>query len=332
MTAQTSKGKISPQAWLFLGPELGEKQAAIDEIRKKLIPNGELEETVYYAGDAAVSQIVSNMMNGSLFADQRLFFIKCAESFKKKDELDLLASYLASPADDTYLILVSEETSVSKVLENKISPANKRIFWELLDSRKTQWVTSFFRQEGYRISSDGIDTVLELVANNTAALKQECSRLLLFLDKEKEISGDDVEKWLSHTREESAFTLFTRIAAGDLNRSLESIRTLIAAKESFPAIFAALASCFRKLIAYLHLKEAGITDETEYRKIGVSAPGAKRDYSAAAGRYNLITAETCLTLTAAYDLLLRSANTYPEHILMDQFLYKIHALGEKNKK
>ena len=319
------------QAWLFLGPEIGEKQAAIDEIRKRISPNGELEETVYYAGDISVSQIVSNMMNGSLFADQRLFFIKCAEGLKNKDELDLLASYLASPAENTYLILISEETDVSKVLENKISPANKRIFWELLDSRKTQWVISFFRQEGYRISPGGIDTVLELVENNTAALKQECSRLILFLDKKKEITGEDVDKWLSHTREESALTLFTRIAAGDLSRSIESIRTLIAAKESFPAIFASLATCFRKLIAYLTLREAGITDDMEYRKIGVSAPGAKRDYSAAAGRYNLTTAETCLTLATSYDLLLRSANTFPEHILMDQFLYRIHALGNRGR-
>ena len=319
------------QSWLFLGPEIGEKQAAIDEIRKKISPNGGLEETVYYAGDITISQLVSNMLNGSLFAEQRLFFIKCVESIKKKDELDLLASYLASPADDTYLILISEETAVSKVLENKISPSNKRIFWELLDSRKTQWVASFFRQEGYRISPGGIDTVLELVENNTAALKQECSRLILFLDKNKEITGEDVEKWLSHTREESPFTLFTRIAAGDLSRSLESIRTLIAAKESFPAIFAALSSCFRKLKSYLALKEAGITEEMEYRKIGVSAPGAKRDYSAAASRYTMAAAETCIALTAEYDLRLRSANTFPDHILADQFLYRIHALGGRGR-
>ena len=316
------------QCWLFLGPEIGEKQNAVDEIRKKLAASGELEETVYYAGDTAISVIVSNMMNGSLFADRRLFFIKCAESLKKKEELDLLAAYIASPAEDTYLILISEETSVSRLIEKEIAPANKRIFWELLDSRKTQWVMSFFKQEGYRIGPEGIDTILELVENNTAALKQECSRLILFLDKTKEITAEDAEKWLSHTREESAFTLFTRIAAGDLSRSLESVRVLLAAKESPVAIFAALASCFRKLMSYLSLKEAGINDEGEYRKIGVSSPGAKRDYAAAGGRYNSFSAESCLSLTAEYDLLLRAANTYPEQILMDQYLYKIHSLAK----
>ena len=315
------------QCWLFLGPEIGEKQSAIDEIREKFPPQG-LEETVYYAGDITLSAIISNMMNGSLFADNRLFFIKCAENLKKKEETELLASYISSPAEDTYLILISEETSISRVIEKEIPASNKRIFWELFDNKKTQWVTSFFNREGFRISNEGVETILELVENNTAALKQECSRLILFLDKNKEISGEDAEKWLSHTREESPFTLFTRIAAGDLSRSLESMRVLLAAKESPVAIFAALASCFRKLISYLALKEAGINGDFEFRKIGVSSPGAKRDYGAAARLYNSYSAESCLTLTIEYDLLLRAAGTFPEQILMDQYLYKIHTLAK----
>jgi len=312
------------QAWLFSGPEIGEKQAAIEEIRKKL---PQAEETVYYAGDTSVHIMVSEMMNGSLFADSRLFLIKSAELIKKKEDIDLLSSYLANPQDNTHLILISEETGIAKGLEKGIPPANKRIFWELLDSRKYEWVVNFFRKEGFKIVPEGIETILELVENNTAALRQELSRLILFLDKSKVITAADVEKWLSHTREESALTLFSRIAAGDFSRSLESMRILIAAKEAPPAIFAALASYFRKLVSYLSLKEAGITDEFEYKKIGVSSPGAKRDYAAAGRRYNSGAAESCLALTAEYDFLLRSAGTYPKQILLDEYLYKIHSLA-----
>jgi len=267
------------------------------------------------------------MRNGSLFAASRLFLIKSAELIKKKEDIDLLSSYLANPSDSTYLILISEETSIARGLEKEILPANKRIFWELLDSEKSEWVAAFFRKEGFRISAEGVETILELVENNTSALRQECSRLMLFLDKNREITGEEAEKWLSHTREESAFTLFSRIASGDFARSLESVRILIAAKEAPPAIFAALASCFRKLIAYLSLKETGVTNEWEYKKIGVSSPGAKRDYASAGRRYNLSAAESCLALTTEYDFLLRSAGTFPEEILLDEYLYKIHSLA-----
>jgi len=324
-------GDSTFQAWLFLGPEIGEKQAAIDEIRKKLsasgklLSDGKLEETVYYAGETPVPVMVSNILNGSLFADLRLFHIKCAEVIKKKEDVDLLSSCLASLPGDATIILISEETGVAAGLEKIIPKANKRIFWEISDSRKSEWVETFFRNEGFKISTEGVETILELVENNTAALRQECSRLALFLDKNKEITGEEAEKWLSHTREESVFTLFSRIAAGDLSRSLESARMLLEAKVAPPAIFAVLASCFRKLVSYIALKEARIYDEAEYRKIGIFSPGAKRDYAAAATRYDSAGAESCLALTVEYDFALRSALSFPEQILMDKYLFKIHS-------
>jgi DNA polymerase-3 subunit delta len=313
-------------SWLFLGPEIGEKQTAIDQIRKNLLQRGELEETAYYAGETAVPVMVSAMRNGSLFAESQLFCVKCAEGIKKKEDIDLLSSCLESQADNTFVILISEETSIARALEKVIPPANKRIFWELSDTRKAEWVETFFRREGFKIRKEGIETILELVENNTEALKRECSRLTVFLNKDKEITGEEAEKWLSHTREESAFTLFSRIAAGDFSRSLESARMLLAAKESPPAIFAALASCYRKLIGYLAIKESG-GGEDDYRKIGVSSPGAKRDYAAAGKRYNSAGAEACLALTAEYDMLFRSSLSFPEQILMDRYLLKIHSFG-----
>jgi DNA polymerase-3 subunit delta len=317
--------------WLFLGPEIGEKQDAIDGIRKNLAVEtgpaaGPVEETVFYAGDTPVTDMVSALRNGSLFADKRIFFVKNAEAIKKKEELELLAPYLASPGEGTFLIFLSEETRLD-ALEKAAPSSEKRVFYELAENRKAGWVAGFFKDSGCRINDDGVQTILELVENNTEALKRECSRLIIFLGKDREITGEDVEKWLSHTREESAFTLFSRIAEGDFSRSLESLRTLLAAKIRPPAIFAGLAWCFKTLKAYLALTEAGVRDEWEFRKIKVSTPRARRDYAAASGRYDPAAAETCVALTAEYDYLTRSAESFPEEILMEQYLYKIYRLA-----
>ena len=315
---------------IFLGPELGEKEAAVREIQKELASGGvEPERTVYYAGETPVSDMVSALRNGSLFADTRIFFIKNAGVIKKKDDLELLASYMASPQEHTVLILTAEETGISKILEKAAPPGARRVFYELSDSRKAEWTAAFFRNKGFRISAGGVQTILELVENNTQALERECSRLTLFLDRDREISAGEAEKWLSHTRNESAFTLFSRIAAGDLSRSLESLRTLLGAKESPQAILAGLAWCFRKLRDYLALSEAGVRDEWEYKKIGVTSPQARRDYAEAGRRYNAEGADSCLALTAQYDVLVRSASTFPEQILLDQYLCKIHSLAAR---
>jgi DNA polymerase-3 subunit delta len=100
----------------------------------------------------------------------------------------------------------------------------------------------------------------------------------------------------------------------------------LAAKEAPPAIFAGLSFCFRKLINYLTLTEAGNAGDHEFRKIGVSSPGAKRDYAAAARRYNVSGVESCLALTVEYDLRLRASLSFPEQILFEQYLYKIFSL------
>jgi len=312
----------SPKSCYFLlGPELGEKQTALNGLRIK-----GAEETVYYAGETPVGVIVSDLQNGSLFAESRLFIIKNSENIKKKEDIDLLTSYMASPMDNTTLVLLSDENSIAKGFEKAASTTVKQVFYELSDRKKNEWVRDFFEKEGFRVNDEGIDTILELVENNTEALRQECSRLTLFLPKDETIGSAEIWKWLSHTREESAFTLFTRIASGDYSRSLECLRTLLAAKVEPQAILSGLLWCFRKLRDYIALSESGVTDEWEFKKIGVSAPGARRDYSAASRIYDSFGTETCISLIAEYDHMIRSSSSFPRHILMDEFLYKVHFL------
>ena len=71
-------------AYIFLGPELGKKQDAIDAIRKKL-PGA--EETVFYAGETPLGDIAATIENHSLFAEARIFLVKNAEQIKKKTKL-----------------------------------------------------------------------------------------------------------------------------------------------------------------------------------------------------------------------------------------------------
>jgi DNA polymerase-3 subunit delta len=311
-------------AYIFLGPELGKKQDALDTVRKKF---AEAEETVFYAGETSCSAIAAVIQNHSLFAQTRLILVKNAEQIKKKDDIEILVSCIKTLEDGTALILLSDELRLAAGLDDAVPKTNRQIFYELFEREKTEWLRSFFRREGFTIDSDGIDTILEMVENNTEALGRECSRLILFLPRDKPVRAADVERWLSHSREESAFTLFSRIAAGDLSKALESLRTLLAAKESSQSILAGLAWCFRKLAGYLALLETGQPGNFELKKIGLSSPKARDDYSAAARRYNIAAAEACLALTAEYDVLLRSPVAALEDILMDRYILALYNAG-----
>jgi DNA polymerase-3 subunit delta len=182
-------------------------------------------------------------------------------------------------------------------------------------------VASFFRREGCPIDESGISTILEMVENNTDALRRECSRLILFLGKDRTITGKDAEDCLSHTREESAFTLFACLARGKLSRSLEIMRALLGANESSMRILAALVWCFRKFRDYLALAASGNSSDWELKKIGLGSLKVRSDYIEAAKRWP--GAGGPLALLGEYEYLLRSSGAALEELLLDKLIYSL---------
>jgi DNA polymerase-3 subunit delta len=310
----------APAAYIFLGPELGKKQEAVDSVKSKF-PNA--EAYVFYAGESSAGAIADTLQNRGLFSETRLVIVKNAELLKKKDEAELLVSCIRALEDGSALILISDEIKLAAGLEDAVSKENRQVFYELFEREKAEWLRQFFAREGFSIDRDGVDTILEMVENNTAALSRECARLATFLPSGRPVSAEAVEKWLSHNREESAFTLFSRIARGELSKALETLDALLAAKESGPGILAGLAWCFRKLGDYLALLEAGDVNNFELKKIGLSAPKARDDYASAVRRFNAAAVERCLALTAEYDILLRSPVAALEQILMSRYILAV---------
>ena len=331
---QKGKSKaVQCGVFIFLGTEIGKKQDAVDEIRKKLSGKA-FEETVFYAGETPAAKIADEVLNRSLFADHHLFIVKNADQIKKKEEISLIESCIKAGDSGFTIIFLSDEFKLAAGLDNLAAGENRKVFYEMFENEKNEWVRSFFRREGRSIDQSGIDAILEMVENNTDALRRECSRLLLFLPTGRSVQVQDVEQWLSHSREESAFTLFSRIASGDLSKSIESLHTLLAAKETAPGILAGLAWCFRKLRSYLILLESsggGQPNSFEMKKIGLSSPKAKDDYNAAACRYNIHAVDACLSLTAEYDLLTRASGGLFEQTLMDVYVVKIFSQKTVNR-
>jgi DNA polymerase-3 subunit delta len=343
MSASKSSAPARGGAYVFLGPEIGKKQDEMGQIKKKLSASvatgddgatGAYEETVFYAGETPITNIVNTIQNHSLFASSRLFIIKNAEQIKKKDEIAAVASCMkeleagdgASQRDGASqcdaMILVSDEFKIAAGLENACPKENRRVFYEMFEREKSAWVRSFFQRAGLGIDPSGVDAILEMVENNTDAMQRECSKLVFFLPKDRPANAQDVEQWLSHSREESAFTLFSRIAAGDCSKAIESLHTLLGAKESPIGILAGLAWCFRKLRDYLTLAENGEPDNFELKKIGLSSV-SKNNYALASRRYNIRDVEKCLDFTAEYDILTRASGAALEETLMDVYILKI---------
>jgi len=138
--------------WLFTGPEIGERNAAVEQLRAAAAKrSGQLDQHSLYVADVRIADVVSLLQNGSLFADARFVVLRNVEQIKKKDEIELLTAWIGESAGvtDATLVLVSDEIGVDKKLEAAIPKDQKRIFWELFENRKEQWIVDFFRKAGF---------------------------------------------------------------------------------------------------------------------------------------------------------------------------------------
>jgi DNA polymerase-3 subunit delta len=325
--------KTPAPIWLFTGPEIGERNAAVEAVRAAAAKGaGNLDSHTFYAADVRIGDVVSLLQNGSLFADARFVVIRNAELIKKKDDVEQLLAWVAEAegGSDAFLVLVSDEIGVDKKIEAAVPKDRKRVFWELFENRKEEWIESFFRKEGYQVDQEAVAAILELVENNTDALKTACSRFTLFFPAGHRVTEADVESMLAHNREESPFTLFDSLAQGDLEGALGILAKLSLSKDSSPVqTVAGLTYCFRRLADWHRLAESGAMDEFSLKKAGFTSRRAIDQYRAASRRWDAPAASRILALLESTDLSLRSSGTALQDCQMELCLYAILRKGGK---
>lgn len=313
-----------PKAVLFLGPEEGEKQQAIQEIRGHItkISGEEPEEHRRYAFDTTMAEVVDLLHGGSLFGTYTLVWYRSVELIRTKDDIRRLKEYLKEPAPNATLILETPEIRVDRGLEQAVGSGNKRIFWEMFDSQKQGWVTAYVRRHGGQIDPEAAELLLELVPNNTLEMGHELDRLMAFVGRR--IAADDVDRYIYHGREESVFTLFDSVVEGDLERSLEIATKILADSEAFQLI-AGITWQFDRLSQLHALRHHGIPDAQAFdgSNLNIRSKRSQKLYAAGAKRYSGSDAIRILRTLNDFDALLRNLPVATHNGLVAQVLYSI---------
>ena len=306
--------------YLYTGPEFGKRNEAVDAVKaahKKKF--GVIDEHSFYLLETPFNEVMTILQSGTLFSDGVCVVCRNAELIKKKDDIQMIADWLENPDPSAVLILVSDEIGVDSKLEKLVPPANRKKFWEMFESDKLPWVTSYFSKNGYRIQQGAAKLILELIENNTQSLAAECSRFFVLFPKDHEITEEDVDSVLTHSREENAFSLFRELAnSADpapvrLEKGLQILQKIRLSKEnSSVMIIAGLASCFRKLQDWHRRGEAAVPQST-----------LQKQYRSAARVWSLGQSAAILAVLASTDMEIRSGGSQMEDLLLQKMLYEI---------
>lgn len=294
---------MPPQApastYILAGPETGKRETFVRELIASIASRDGAppEYSRFYAGELTSEQLVGNLQNASLFSSRRVVEYRGAEAVTGKAALSALEAYIRNPADDAVLILVTEGYSLPKAIEAAAGPANKKTFWELRDSEKPAWIRERLARDRLSAENEAIEAFLELVENETSALESDCMVLAACFPAGTRLSAEDVEAALSKSRQEDAFSLFDRMAGGDLSSALDVLDTLLADRQSEPSqIIAALVWSFRKVERLRRGSDAGLDHEELFRRERISSKTGQRKFKTAMQRYS---AEDCERIIAA---------------------------------
>lgn len=312
-----------PAVVLYVGPEEGEKRAAIESLRDS-IPGGpeEMEAYSFFAFETPASEVVTLLRNGSLFGSHLFVRYRAAEQIKRKEDLSFLEEYAAHPSEHATLILESDQVRVERKLEQIVGAGNKRIFWEMFDNQKEGWVQAYVQRQGAGIEGEAVELLLELVENNTAELRMELDRLIAFVGKE--ITVDAVERYVYHAKEESVFTLFDAIIANDFPSALEKTGKLAATVDP-GRVLGGLERQFDRLLAIHLYRQRKLPEAGLFGKQGVDmrSKRAQKSYLRAAELFPYETTRRIVMLCNEAEEALRSVPADLHYGILQQVIYSV---------
>lgn len=318
---------MSIPLWLFTGPELGERNEALNVLRKSIAKKyGPLDNHLFYATETSIATILDTLRNGSLFAEARFAVLRNAEAIKKKEDIQALTQWAeqADMAEGAFLVLISDEIGIDKKIEALTPKEHKKIFWELFENKKQDWIRRFFAQSRIGIEPEAITVLLELVENNTEALKTVCTHISLFFEQNTTLTADSIERLLAHNKEETAFTLFDALSKDNFEYALNIRQKIMLSKEASPVqLIAGLTYCFRRLRDWHILVQTGALDDFSLKKAGFTSKKAIEQYRRASSRWNEQTVYRIISLLNRTDMQIRAMGQELATVLLDACLYSI---------
>ncbi|AFG38689.1 DNA polymerase III subunit delta [Spirochaeta africana] len=311
---------------LLLGPEDGKKQEYLQALQAGLTKRlGQAPDRVtMYAGEQSIGDAVTLLRNGSLFNPHQLLLFYGAESIKSQDDLALLARYAKSPSPEGTLVLLSAETKVSRKVEGAVPKSQVKIFWELFENQKEQFIQRYLRDHGRRIEQDALLLLLETIENTTDQMRSACDLLLSLFPRDSVITEEGVDAFLFHSKQESVFTLFRAIGQRDREHSLEILHTLLELQDMKPfQIVAGVSWQLRRLLSAKERLQRGQAPADVWAELKIRGKRNQEQMLRAARAFSLPELQERLRLTAEADGALRSDRSGIHHHLMTLFVYRL---------
>ena len=300
--ADWKKGSFKPIYWLE-----GDEPFFIDQVvhfaEHKILPEAEasFNLSIFYGKDADWSSVVNACMRYPMFAEKQVVILKEAQQMR---DIEKLESYIDHPLASTIFVVSFKEKKVdgrSKLGKTLKSKGEMLTTKKMYDSQLPEWVNQMVASHKLTIAPKALHLLVDHIGNDLSRLQNEVEKLAVNLAGRKNITEDDIEKYIGVSKDFNVFELQDALGKRDLAKTIRIIHYFEANPKAAPIqmILPALYNYFSKVFMLYSLPS--ITEQSAATALGVN-PFFVKEYIATARRYDYEGIEKVLLLLHQYNL------------------------------
>jgi DNA polymerase-3 subunit delta len=300
--ADWKKGNFKPIYWLE-----GDEPFFIDQVvhyaEHKILPEAEasFNLSIFYGKDADWSSVVNACMRYPMFAEKQVVILKEAQQMR---DIEKLESYIDNPLSSTIFVVSFKEKKVdgrSKLAKTLKSKGEMLSTKKMYDSQLPEWVNQMVASHQLTITPKALHLLVDHIGNDLSRLQNEVEKLAVNLAGRKNITEDDIEKYIGVSKDFNVFELQDALGKRDLAKTIRIIHYFEANPKAAPIqmILPALYNYFSKVFMLYSLPN--ITEQSAAAALGVN-PFFVKEYIATARRYDYEGIEKVLLLLHQYNL------------------------------
>ncbi len=300
--ADWEKKKFKPVYWLE-----GEEDFFIDKVvhfaEHNILTESEagFNLIVFYGKDADWAQVFNACRRYPMFAERQVVILKEAQQMR---DIDKLEPYIENPLPSTVFVVSYKEKKVdgrsklAKLLKTKAELLSTK---KMSDSKLPEWTSELVEAKGYSMSQKAVLLLVDHIGNDLSRIDNEIEKILVNLGGRKNITEDDIEKFVGISKEYNAFELQAAMASRDLAKAMRIIQYFEANPKAAPIqlILPTLYNLFSK--TYKVFGQNSKDEKAVAANIGEN-PWFVKDYLMTARNYGYQGVESALLLLHHYNL------------------------------
>ena len=315
----------------------GEEEFYIDEVmeyaEKKILSetDAEFNLTIFYGKDANWADVLNACRRYPMFAERQVVLLKEAQQMK---DIDKLEGYIVKPSSSTVLVVSYKgKTLDGRSRISKLLKKNGEVFLskKIYDNQLPSWTNGYVQSKGYEITPRALTLLVDHIGNDLSRIANEVEKLSINLGSGKNITEDDIEKYIGVSKEYNIFELQHALSKKDLAKAVRIVQYFEANPKAAPIqlVLPSLYNYFTKILVIYQMNDKS---EKALRPIFYNNPFLIQQAMDMLMNYSYAEAEQVIMLLHYYNLKSIGIKNYGTSAgsLMKEMVYKIIKSGVYN--